>query len=159
MVYLLYAGDTEDAVIKEDVKRDSPEAALEDYAVEKGEITLNADGKRHNQAFSFAAVPNGSYKLAIFKPGKYVPKIVTVTVDSADADLGEINLWLKGDVTGDGKVNIGDVRRLSAHVMGTNPLTDPDAIIVADVTEDGKVNIGDVRRLSAHIMGTNPFTE
>lgn len=62
---------------------------------------------------------------------------------------------LIGDVTGDGKVNMGDVSRLFAHVRGKNTLTDAGALARGDVTGDGKLNMGDVSRLFAHARGKN----
>ena len=42
------------------------------------------------QTFQFDTVAEGDYKLAIFKPGKYVPKIVPITVGSTDHDCGAL---------------------------------------------------------------------
>lgn len=106
--YLLYASTTSDEDIKADIKLGSPEKALS-YAVTKGGITQNSDGKRYDQTFSVVGVPTGTYKLAISKPGKYVPKIITITVDSSDKDLGELKLWLYGDVDYNGTVNSTDI--------------------------------------------------
>lgn len=61
----------------------------------------------------------------------------------------------KGDVTGDGKLNLGDVARLYAHVRGSNPLTDPVALLHADFTGEGRINMGDVAKLYAHISAGN----
>ncbi len=62
-----------------------------------------------------------------------------------------------GDITGEGKVNMGDVARLYSHIRGTSPITDPDALAAADVTGDGKINLGDTARVLAHITGKNPL--
>lgn len=62
-----------------------------------------------------------------------------------------------GDVTGDGKVNMGDVARIYAHIKGSTLLTDPDALAAADVSGDGKINLGDTSRLLAHTTGKNPL--
>ena len=156
--YLLYASTTSDEDIKADIKLGSPEKALS-YAVTKGGITQNSDGKRYDQTFSFVGVPTGTYKLAIYKPGKYVPKIITITVDSSDKDLGELKLWLKGDVNGDGNVNGNDIQRLFAHITGSSSLADFDALIVADANEDGTINGNDIQRIFAHITGSNLFPE
>lgn len=64
-----------------------------------------------------------------------------------------------GDVTGDGKVNMGDVAKVYAHIRSTNPITDPLELAVADVTGDGRINMGDVAKVYAHIRGTNPITD
>ena len=68
------------------------------------------DGKSMKaQPFSFGTIPAGSYKLVIFKPGKYVPKIVPITVESTALNLGQLKLWLYGDVNYDGAIKAIDV--------------------------------------------------
>ena len=63
------------------------------------------------------------------------------------------NSWqeipLKGDVNGDGKINVSDVTALINMIMG---ITTMDAA-VADVNGDGKVNVSDVSSLINIILG------
>jgi hypothetical protein len=59
-------------------------------------------------------------------------------------------------VNGDGRVNIGDVSRIYAHVKGGNQLAE-DALFVGDVNSDNRNNIGDVSRMYANSKGT-PLT-
>jgi hypothetical protein len=61
---------------------------------------------------------------------------------------------LVGDVSGDGKVNMGDVSRVYAHTTGKTLLTDPKALAAADTNGDGKINLGDTSRILAHVRGT-----
>jgi hypothetical protein len=56
-----------------------------------------------------------------------------------------------GDISGDGKVNIGDVARLYAHIRGSAMLDEETLLACADLSGDGKVNIGDVARLYAQV--------
>ena len=152
--YLLYDSGTSDADIKADMKLASPVKALA-YTATKGGITANADGKRYDQTFSFSTVPAGTtYKLAIFKPGKYVPKIVPITVESTALDLGQLKLWLYGDVNGDGTIDANDMQRIYAHISGENPIS----ISRGDVNGDGKVDANDMQRIYAHISGENPLS-
>lgn len=144
--YRLYDGSTSDADIKADMKLASPVKALA-YTATKGGITANADGKRYDQTFSFSTVPAGTYKLAIFKPGKYVPKIVPITIDSTDYTCGQLKLWLYGDVNYDGKVSIIDAVQIQMYKAGkTSVFTDgsgqdiADRMVAANVTE---VTVGD----------------
>lgn len=58
-----------------------------------------------------------------------------------------------GDVTGDGRINVGDVSKLYAHVRKTAQLTG-DALAVADVARNGIINIGDVSKLYAVVKKT-----
>ena len=62
---------------------------------------------------------------------------------------------IPGDISGDGKVNMGDVAKLYAHIRGTSVLTEENGLNRCDISGDGKVNIGDVAKLYAHIRGTS----
>lgn len=62
-------------------------------------------------------------------------------------DANSVN---KGDITGDGRINVGDVSKLYAHVKKTAPLPDT-ALAHADLTGDGRINIGDVSKLYAYV--------
>jgi ribosomal protein S27E len=61
---------------------------------------------------------------------------------------------LIGDISGDGKVNMGDVSRVYAHTTGKTLLTDPYALAAADTNGDGKINLGDTSRILSHVRGT-----
>ena len=76
---------------------------------------------------------------------------------TAPAGVTEVLLVVKGDVSGDGRVNMGDVSKLYAHIKGTNMLTGV-TLFMADISDDGRINMGDVSKLYAHIKGTNLLT-
>ena len=65
----------------------------------------------------------------------------------------ENNSWkdipVKGDVNGDGKVNVSDVTTLVNMILGTIPKNEA----VADINGDGKVNVSDVTALVNLILG------
>ena len=88
--------------------------------MEDGAITATTvDGKSMKaQPFSFGTIPAGSYKLVIFKPGKYVPKIVPITVESTALNLGQLKLWLYGDVNYDGAIKAIDVTMARQYFKG-----------------------------------------
>lgn len=65
---------------------------------------------------------------------------------------------LLGDLTGDDKLNIGDVATLYALVCGSNLTVDEALLAYADITGDNRLNVGDVARLYAHIRGTIPLS-
>lgn len=77
-------------------------------------------------------------------------------VDGICTRCGDSEYGLRGDVNGDGKVNMKDWNRLYDHISEINPLTD-DALQRADVTGDGKVNMKDWNRLYDHISEINPL--
>ena len=152
-VYLLYDSSVSDTDIKVDMKLASPEKALA-YTATKGGVTQNTDGKRYDQTFSFSTVPNGTYKLAIFKPGKYVPKIITVIVDSFDKNLGQLKLWLYGDVTYDGAINSRDALQVSRYSTGVRTFTEEE-FLAADVNMDSNANSRDAAQISRYSAGNS----
>ena len=153
-LYYLSPSTMEDAAIKAEWKSGSYTGTA---CTSKG--TPTASGKQFEQTFTFDTVAAGEYKLVIFKPGKYVPKIVPITVESTALDLGQLKLWLKGDVNGDGIVNGNDIQRLYSHITGASTLTDDDALIVANANEDTAINGNDIQRIFAHIVGSNIFSD
>ena len=64
--------------------------------------------------------------------------------------------YLKGDVNGDGKINIKDWNILYAYINETITLSSEE-LQRADVNEDGKINVKDLNRLYEHITETNPL--
>ena len=64
----------------------------------------------------------------------------------------------KGDVNGDGKVNVTDATLIAAHVKGVKKLPD-DKIKMADVNGDGKVDAKDVIAVSDIAKGGKSETK
>jgi len=61
---------------------------------------------------------------------------------------------LRGDVDGDGEVNIADVTRLIDYLLDSSFEIDP---ATADVNRDGGINIADVTMLIDHLLGSVDF--
>ena len=59
--------------------------------------------------------------------------------------------WVKGDVNGDGEVNIADVNALIDIILGAD--ADADTKARADVNEDSEINVADVNALIDIILG------
>ena len=76
------------------------------------------------------------------------------TNDSQTFDI--ISDYLKGDINGDGKINIKDWNMLYEYTNETMKLSDEE-LQRADVNGDGKVNIKDLNRLYEHITEVNPL--
>lgn len=107
----------------------------------------------NSAAYKFENVPAGAYTLKVEK-ANHVAREYKVTV-SGDAVQQDAKVCLKGDLTGDGKVNTADVGRLYAHVRGTRLLTDDYALSCGNVAgTDATINTADVGRLYAHVRGT-----
>ena len=121
-------------------------------------------GKQWTTSFSVTGVGTGSYKIAIYKPGKYVVKVVPFTVESSAVDLGELKMWLYGDVNYDGKVNsTGDVLNINRYIANLSSIFDQgdeqtkkDRFVAANVTAivgtDTVINsTGDVLNINRYI--------
>ena len=150
--YRLYDDSTSDADIKAEWKAGTYKTALA-YTPVKGGITPNADGKRYNQTFSFDTIPADTYKLAIFKPDKYVPKIVPITVEDSAYDCGQLKLWLYGDVNYDGAIKAIDVTMARQYFKGNlSSLTD-EQICAIDMNGDGSIKAIDITILRQYFKG------
>ena len=158
-VYLLYPAATTDDTIKAEWKSGTYTGTA---CTEKG--TIAASGKQYGQSFTFGNVAAGEYKLAILKPGKYVPKIVAITVGSEDLALGEMKLWLYGDVNYDGKVNATDATQIlryfnnkapNAFTSGTEQ-DQADRILCANVNGDKNINGTDAIQVRRYFNNKTP---
>lgn len=158
-VYLLYPAATTDDAIKAEWKSATYTGTA---CTEKG--TIAASGKQYGQSFTFGNVAAGDYKLAILKPGKYVPKIVAITVGTEDLALGEMKLWLYGDVNYDGKVNATDATQIlryfnnkapNAFTSGTEQ-DQADRILCADVNGDKNINGTDATQVRRYFNNKTP---
>ena len=96
--------------------------------------------------------------------GKYVAIPAVANGSSynftAPAGVTEVLLVVKGDVTGEGVVNLGDRLRLAKGMLPANnanrdPITEAWQIFVADVTGEGVVNLGDRLRLAKSMLPAN----
>lgn len=140
-LYYLYPSTTEDAAIRAQWKSGSYTGTA---CTSKG--TPTASGKQFEQTFTFDTVAAGDYKLVIFKPGKYVPKIVPITVGSTDYTCGQLKLWLYGDVNYDGKVKAGDATQILKYTSYKRTFSEEE-MLAADVNNDGKIKAGDATQI------------
>ncbi len=122
------------------------------------QVLLDGNGTHEQQtvygkAYALANVAPGQYTLT-FRSDVHVSRSYPVTVADSAVTLDAV-LHEPGDANGDGKINIGDVARIYAHVRGASVLTDY-ALQCADYTADGSVNVGDTAKLYAFIRSENP---
>jgi hypothetical protein len=102
--------------------------------------------------YNFTQIPSGTYTIRIDKKN-HVAREYSVVVEDEDIQQ-DVEIWLKGDVNGDGTVNVKDNKKLYGHIAGSSTLTDY-ALIVGDVNGDGTINVKDNKKLYSYIAGTS----
>ena len=158
-VYVLYSGDTTDTAI---IAEWNSERYTGEVCAAKGKPEVS--GKQYAQTFSFEAVPEGDYKLAIFKPGKYAPKIMSIAVGVDSFDLGEQKLWLYGDANYDGAVTTPDATQALRYFTKKNPNAfslgsaqdQAERLFAADVNKDNVVNTVDAAQVLRYFNKKTP---
>ncbi len=116
--------------------------------------TKDSSGK-YTATYDIPEVAPGTYTMQVSKKN-HVTRAYTVTV-SGDAKTQNAEIWLLGDVNGDGRVNAMDCTRLLMHVNRSMLLTDAYALKCADVNGDSRLNAMDCTRLLTHVNKTQPL--
>lgn len=107
-----------------------------------------------NTDFRFVGVVPGDYTLSIHKKN-HVSRYFTVSIQAGEENAVQIwKICLLGDVSGDGRVNVGDVAQLYSHIRKTTVITDEYSLACADVTGDSRWNVGDTATLYSHVKNT-----
>jgi PKD repeat protein len=83
-------------------------------------------------------------------PGNYTVNLTVSTGTGSDtlSRPGYITVTVKGDFSGDGEVDIGDVSRVAYMVVGKEPED-----LAADFNGNGKVDIGDAAKIAYYFVG------
>ena len=116
--------------------------------------TVNVIG--NSGSYILEGVEQGEYTLRATKYN-HVPREYEVTV--TDGSLTQdVKLCLQGDVTGDGRINMGDTAKAYAQVRQPSTLADAYAKSCADMNQDGRLNMGDVAKINALVRnpGSTP---
>lgn len=127
------------------------------FGNENGKVTLSLQPSGSTQTvqtvtvtgnsaiYVMEGVPDGQY---ILKASKYnhATREYDITVSGGELTQ-DVKLCLLGDISGDGKINVGDTAKCYSHVRRTNLLTDAYAIACADVSGDGRINVGDTAKI------------
>ena len=112
-------------------------------------------GGKYTAVYDIPSVAAGTYTVQVSKKN-HVTREYTVTVGGNVKTLNA-EIWLLGDVNGDGRVNTMDYTRLLKHVNETQPLTDAYALKCSNVNKDNRVNTMDYTRLLKHVNETQPL--
>ena len=112
-------------------------------------------GNQYTASYSISGIASGTYTMRVMKKN-HVTREYTVTVNGS-AKTQDAEIWLLGDVNGNGVVNIKDCSRLFKHVNKTQLLTDAYALKCANTNGDSIVNIKDCSRLFKHVNKTQPL--
>ena len=113
------------------------------------QVTADADGAYFENVYPTKIGEEESYiylagtDMEYTKLGKIIPNVEESTV-------------MKGDVTGDGKVNMADVTAIRRWLIDAEkyPLTVEDA---GDVTADGKINMADVTSIRRWLIDSTKY--
>ena len=103
--------------------------------------------------YSFEGVAAGTYTMKVSK-ANHVTREYTVVVGNSSIPL-DPKIHLKGDIDGNGKVNVGDTTKVYSHVKKTSLITDEYMLLCADVSGDGRINVGDTTKVYAHVKKTS----
>ena len=106
-------------------------------------------------------VPEGEWRVTAEKEGYELYTTDWMEIPPVRTDVNiplvSVDVGIKGDANGDGKINVTDVAIVAAQVKGIKPL-DAGALKRADVNGDGKINVTDVSKIAAHVKGIRPLS-
>ena len=109
--------------------------------------------KGNSASYTIEGVAAGTYTMKVMKQN-HVTREYEITVEGGDVEL-DVKIHLKGDINGDGVINIKDKRLIYYHMNDSaNKLTEY-AFDVGDVNGDGVINIKDKKLIYNHMSGTS----
>ena len=103
--------------------------------------------KGNSASYTIEGVAPGTYTMKVMK-NNHVTREYTVTV-GAENVTQDVKIHLKGDITGDGKVNTFDIVKMNLHAKKKTELTGYE-LLCGDITGDGKVNTFDIVKANLH---------
>jgi hypothetical protein len=137
--------ETVETVTITNIDKTAPVITIQSYSKTPttSPVTVKAttsDGTLNKTSYTFTK--NGSFTfVATDAAGNKATKEVTIT-----------NIVVKGDVTGDGKVNVLDLLKSQKYMFGEIKFTEYE-VLSADVTGDGKVNVLDLLKIQKYMFG------
>ena len=105
----------------------------------------------YSQNYTFATVPAGEYTLKVEKKNHVTREYSVTVADTAVAQDAKIHL--RGDINGDGVVNVIDKKMVYNHINDSSKMLSGYIYNVGDVNGDGLVNVIDKKMIYNHING------
>ena len=117
-----------------------------------------SDGTSRTGVWSIGGVLPGSYTVRVMKKN-HVTREYTLTVGESDTEL-DLEIWLLGDVTGDGLVNFSDCSKVLSQSKNPSGATlSGYAWLCGDVTGDSIINFSDYSQVLAQAKGSGSLWE
>ena len=134
-----------------------------------GKVTLTLLNRGGTQAVQTVTVVgnSGSYVMDNVADGLYTLKASKYKHVTREYDIAvnggaltqNVKLCVQGDVSGDGRINVGDTAKAYSHVRKNSQLTDEYALKCADMNGDGRINVGDTAKIYALVCNPESDTE
>lgn len=138
-----FGSQTDDMTIQL-IKSGESEAAYE--AIVKGDAA----------GYSIAGVLPGTYTMKVMKQN-HVTREYTVIVGTNPV-VQDVEIWLLGDVNGDGTINAKDKKVIYNHINDSSKELTGYTFDVGDVNGDGTINAKDKKLIYNHINGSSLWT-
>lgn len=113
-------------------------------------------GNKFTAPYAFSDVPTGTYTMKVMKKN-HVTREYTVTV-STEKVTQDVEIWLLGDVNGDGMINAKDKKVIYNHINDSSKELTGYTFDVGDVNGDGTINAKDKKLIYNHINGSSLWT-
>lgn len=109
--------------------------------------TLEAE----NGSCEIRGLATGEYTVTFSRVG-HVTEAHSLVLEAGSSTL-DVIIYLVGDLSGDGKVNVSDISQLYIRIREESA----EAFLRCDINSDGRVDVIDASMLYAHIRGTKPL--
>ena len=113
----------------------------------------NTSVKGNSASYTISGITPGTYTMKVSKKN-HVTREYTVTV-SGDTKMQNAEIWLLGDVNGDGTINAKDKKIIYGHINDSTTELTGYIFDVGDVNKDGAINAKDKKLIFGHISGTS----
>ena len=108
-------------------------------------------GGKYTAVYDIPEVAAGTYTMKVMKQN-HVTREYTVTVGMENV-AQDVEIWLLGDVNGDGTINVKDKKLIFNHLNDPSGALTGYALDVGDVNRDGTINVKDKKLIFNHLKG------